>query len=140
MATRPVIDTGGIADLLRDLRKIDKALGASLFAELRAVGNEARDKIRNSTAPPYGPVDSKGKIGRKRKSVKTGVKRGQISLYSNEPDAAVWHWGGTIKPRGVPITIPRTEFISAEVLRESEGIEEKLAGVLEGTARRYQFR
>jgi hypothetical protein len=140
MATRPAIDTRGIGDLLRDLRKIDKSLGASLFAELRAVGNEARDAIRSSTAPPFGPVDSQGKVGRKRKSVKTGVKRGRISLYSNEPDAAVWHWGGKIKPRGRPIQIPRTEFISAEVIRQGEGIEDKLAGVLDATAVRYGFR
>jgi len=140
MAKSSAIDTGGIGDLLRDFRKIDKRLGASLVKELRDIGNDARDRVRSSTDRPYGPVDSKGEIGRKRKSVKTGVRGGKISLYSTEPDAAVWHWGGRIEPRGVPIDIPRTEFISKEVIAASEGTEERLGVLLEAIVSRYQFR
>jgi hypothetical protein len=130
--TRPAIDTAGISDLLRDLRKIDKRLGASLVSELRLVGNKARDRVRTSTQTPY-------RTGRTRRSVKTSVRRGGISLYSNLPQAPVWHWGGTIKPRGVPITFPRTEFVAKEVRDASKDTEAELAGVLEATAERYGF-
>jgi hypothetical protein len=132
MATKPVLDTAGIGDLLRDLRKIDKRLGASLVSELRAVGDKARDQVRGSTAPPY-------RTGRLRGSVKTGVRRGSISLYSNMPQAPVWHWGGSIEPRGVPIRFPRTEFVSKEVLKVGAHAEGELAAVLDATAARYQF-
>ena len=132
MATRPAIDTRGISDLLRDLRKIDKRLGASLVKELRDIGNESRDKVRASTAPPY-------RTGKMRRSVKTGVRRGSITLYSLLPQGDVLEWGGTIRPRGVPIHFPRTEFVRKEVKAASAGTEARLAAVLEETAARYGF-
>jgi len=132
MTRRPAIDTSGISDLLRDLRTIDKRLGASLVKELRDVGNETRDKVRNSTAPPY-------RTGKMRRSVRTGVRRGAITLYSNLPQGDVLEWGGSIKPRGVPIEFPRTEFVRKEVAASSEGTEARLSGLLEATAARYSF-
>jgi hypothetical protein len=74
-----------------------------------------------------------------RRSVKTGVKRGSIVLYSNLPQGDVLEWGGSIKPRGVPIEFERTEFVRKEVLASSEVTEGRLAGLLEATAARYGF-
>jgi hypothetical protein len=126
------IDTAGIGDLLRDLRKIDKRLGASLVLELRSIGDKSRDDVRNSTAYPY-------LTGTLRRSVKTGVRRGAIVLYSSLPQSGVIHWGGTIKPRGVPITFPRSEFVQKVVEDDAHDADERLAGVLDATAARYEF-
>jgi hypothetical protein len=132
MATRAVIDTDGIRKLVRDFGKMDKTLRAALVKSLRDVGDKARDNIRSSTSPPY-------RTGTLRRSTKTSVRGGSIALYSLLPQAPVLHWGGTIKPRGVPIRFKRTEYIRKEVLRESDHIEGELAGVLEATATRFEF-
>jgi hypothetical protein len=122
------------------MRRLSRQLGVAVSAELRDIGNEVRDHIRSSTDPPYASSpgqDSKGIQGRKRRSIKTSVRRGGVSLYSLEPDAGVWQWGGSIKPRGTPIRIPRTEFVSKQVEKDAPMIEARLGGVLEATARRY---
>lgn len=139
VAARGVIDTRGIGDLVRDLGRIDKTMRAALVKELRHIGDEARDRVRSSTEAPYGPVDSKGEVGRKRKSVKTSVRRGTIALVSKEPDANVWHWGGSISPRGVKINIPRTEFVAKEVRAAGDHVDERLGLILEGAAFRNGF-
>lgn len=126
------IDTSGIKALARDLGKIDRKLRGALVAELRSIGNDARDAVRRSHEPPF-------ETGRKRGSVRTSVRGAAISLYSLQPDAAVWNWGGKIAPRGSPIQIPRTEFVSGEVAKRSEDTEERLEGILDATAARYGF-
>lgn len=124
------IDTRGFTSLARGFRAMDHELGLAFSASLREIGNEIRDKIRASQAPPF-------RTGRLRQSVKVSVRRGTISLYSTLPQAPVWEFGGTIEPRGAPIHIPETSFVSGEVKRSSEATAEKLAEVLDATARKY---
>lgn len=133
------VDARGLKKFARDMRKLDHHLGVAVSAELRDIGNEVRDRIRSSTDAPYGDAanDSQGKAGRKRGSVKTSVRRGGVALVSSEPDAGVWNWGGTIRPRGAPIVIPRTEFVSGEVEKDTEHVEERLGSLTDEVARRY---
>lgn len=127
-------DTSGIADLLRDLRRMDKELGKALTRALREVGDDVRDDVRSSTKAPY-------RTGRLRRSIKTSVRRGQVSLYSTLPQAPVHHWGGTIRPRGAPIRIKRTEFLTSEVAERADDTERKLGSLVDTTARIYaEFR
>lgn len=141
---RASVDAAGIRRFAREMRAIDRKLGVATSAELRAIGNKIRDEIRSGTGTPRSESpaeDSQGKIGRKRRSIKTSVRLGGVSLYSREPDAGVWNWGGTIRPRGVPIVIPRTEFVSGKVKKQSKQVEADLLGLVDGIARRYgQFR
>lgn len=137
---RSAVDARGIKKFARQMRTIDRKLGVATSAELRAMGNEIRDEIRAGTDSPRSESpgeDSQGKIARKRRSIKTSVRAGGVSLYSREPDAGVWNWGGTIRPKGSPITIPKTEFVSGQVKRDAPKVETALAGLLEGLARRY---
>lgn len=131
------VDARGIKQFAREMRAIDRDLGKAVSQELRSIGNVERDKIRRSTAAPYGPVDSQGKIGRKRQSIKTSVRAGGVSLYSTQPDAGVWEFGGKIRPRGVPITIPQTAFVRKQVDADKEYTMTRLAVMLEGIAERY---
>jgi hypothetical protein len=134
------VDTEGLKRFAKEMRAASPKLGSAVNAELKEVGNLVRDHIRQSTAPPFAGnpgSDSKGIIGRKRRSVKTGIRAGTVTLYSLEPDAAVFQWGGSISPRGVPISIPRTEFVTKQVEKDTPEIEARMATVLEGVAERY---
>lgn len=132
MARKGLIDTSGIVDLTRDLGRISKDLRAAEVKSIRDVGDKLRDEIRSSTAPPY-------KTGALRRSVKTSVRVGQLSLYSRLPYANVQHWGGTIRPRGTPIHIERTGFIWDPAKEAVPRVTEELGEVLDATAARYGF-
>jgi hypothetical protein len=137
---RSTVTTEGLKVFAKQMRAIDRKLGTATAAELRAIGNKVRDNIRAGTDAPRSESaanDSQGIAGRKRRSIKTSVRVGGVSLYSREPDAGVWNWGGTIRPRGAPIKIPRTEFVSGQVQREAKEIEAGLLGLVEGLSRRY---
>ncbi len=140
MARRGVVGADGMRVFAKEMRAISPKLGVATSATLRAIGNVERDKIRGSSDAPAaesGAEDSQGKARRKRRSVKTSVRAGGVSLYTREPDAAVWNWGGTIRPRGVPIQIPRTEFVSGQVKADAAEIAAALADLPVQLARRY---
>lgn len=124
------IDTRGIKDLVRDLRRLDRRLALAFTAELRDIGNEVRDKVRTSTQRPF-------RTGALRRSVKTSVRGAQVSLYSTLPQSGVWEWGGTIRPRGSPIVIPETEFVRREIVAGARGVEERMGEILDQAASRY---
>lgn len=125
--------------LIGELRDIEKGIVKEIKDELRKVGVEVASVVRSSNSPPFGPSDSNGQIGRKRRSIKVSVRSGAVSLYSNEPDAGVWNWGGTIKPRGVPIKIPETNFLTGTVLAFGDKLDAKLGSAFERVAHRNGF-
>lgn len=124
------IHVEGLRVFAKQMRMLSPELAKALSAELRDIGDHARDKVRSSGARPY-------RTGRLRKSIKTSVTQRRVTLYSTLPQAPVWNFGGEIKPRGIPIRIPRTEFVTGAVKAEGEYVTERLGGLLEGMARRY---
>lgn len=128
--TETRIDASGLRELRRDLRRIDKNLAKAFNRALREIGNEIRDEIRGSTQRPY-------RTGKLRRSVKTSVRAKGVSLYSLLKYAPVHEWGGTIRPRGTPITIERTEFIRGQVIKNREETERKVGDLIERTFEIY---
>lgn len=122
-----------VARLNASLRAIQRDIEKELTSELRRIGNEARDVVRGSNKPPY-------RTGRTRKGIKTSVRRKtEVALVSNLPQAPVWEFGGTIKPRGVPIEIPTTNFVRGPVLELSEDIDERIADAFDEVVHRHGF-
>ena len=80
----------------------------------KAIENELRDVARSVSvkAQARAPV----RTGKLQKSIKPSVtvKRG-AAVVSNVPYSNVHEWGGVIRPRGVPITIPRSAMITGAV-------------------------
>lgn len=103
-------------------------MAKGLTAELRGIGKEVQAKVRGSTASPY-------RTGKLRRSVKTSVRAREVTLYSNLPQAPVWEWGGGIRPRGVKIVIPKTQFVTSEAFDASEDTEDRLASLFDTLAR-----
>lgn len=134
MGVTPPLPPKAAVNLLNaHLREIRRETEKELSKMLREVGNNARDVVRRSTEDPY-------RTGKTRKSVKTSVRRkNQVSLYSNLPAAPVWEFGGKIRPRGTPISIPKTSFVSGTVLALGDQIDEELADAFDSIARRNGF-
>ncbi len=133
MLTPPLPPGPAFGLLNAHLKAIEKEIEKELSKELRRVGNEVRDRVRSSTQRPH-------RTGRLRRSVKTSVRRKtQVSLYSNLPQAPVWEFGGTIRPKGAPIEIPRTEFVRGTVVKLGDDIDERMAEAMDSVARRHGF-
>ena len=64
----------------------------------------------------------------------------RASIGSTLAYAGVVHWGGVIRPRGVPITFPRTEFISRAVDDHTDQLVEDIADGVDRAARRAGWR
>lgn len=133
MAIAAKATEAAFTNVQRRLAAIAKDTEKELTAELRKVGNEARDVVRSSTEAPY-------RTGKTRKSVRLSVRRKTVlSLYSNSPQSPVWEFGGVIRPKGKPIEIPQTNFIRGTVVAIADEIDEKLADAFDRIARRNGF-
>jgi hypothetical protein len=119
--------------LALSLAAIEKETEKELTSKLRDLGNEVRDKVRSSTQPPF-------RTGKTRHSIRTSVRRkSEVSLYSTLPQAPVWEFGGTIRPKGVPITFPKTSFVSGTVLKYGDDFDERIADEFDRIAHRHGF-
>jgi phage gpG-like protein len=127
----PVVRTQGLAELRRDLRKLEPQVDK----ELRESIKEAADKVA-VTAGALAPRRS----GALAHSIRPFVSGAKASIGSTLPYAGVVHWGGTIRPRGVPITFERTEFISRAVDDHSGALVEDIADGIDRAARRAGWR
>ncbi len=127
----PQIQIEGLAQLRRDLRAIDAGLSRELNVELRQTVNiAARDA---ATLAPR----RTGKLARSYKP----FTRGNIAgVRSPLPYAPVNEYGGTIRPRGVPIDIRRSQPVSRAVERNADRIAEELGDRIEDLARRHGFK
>lgn len=124
--TDPEVEFRGVRDLRRDLHKfvpeIDKELGRSL----RKIGGPVL-----ATARELAP----NRTGEFARSLRLSVTRGGISIVSTHPAAGVLHWGGTIEPRGVPITFPRNEFAVRAAAAHADRLVEDVGDGIEKVLR-----
>lgn len=121
------VQAKGLAELRRDLRRLNpEALKEIREALKDAAGLAAR------TASGLAPVRS-GALSRSYQP----FTRGNIAgVRSNLPYAGVVEFGGTIRPRGTPITIRRYEPIQRAVEQQRDQIVESLGDGIEDAARR----
>ncbi len=112
----------GLADLRRDLRAVHPAIE-------RALKDELEDAAKVVTR--YGATLAPRKSGRLASSLQTQVRGNRVVAYSRLPYSSVQHWGGTIAPRGAPIRIQRTEFLSRAAEAKASQFESRIADSIE---------
>jgi hypothetical protein len=128
MATqRSAIGIQGLKDVRRTMRATTPMANRVINQELRKavvpIAAEAR---------VLAPKRS-GKMAASTRPYATGSKVGVRSFH---PGAGVVHWGGTISPRGFPITFSRTEFITRAVRGREAAIAKDISDSLQAAARR----
>jgi len=132
--TEHSIEVPGLAKLRRDLRAIDKDLGKAVTDHIRDVvrpiRDDARSKLRERSKDPQNRIE---------KTVKHSVTAKGASLYSDHDGSAVQNWGGTIKPRGVPIEIKGKRYLDGAVYENTAHVEEELGRSLDVIADRNGF-
>lgn len=126
MPDPPAVHVKGLAEFRRDVKRVDAEVNKQLARDLREGAQETLEEGR-AVAPRL--------TGKLAGSLRLSVTTRQVAIYSNLPYAGLLHWGGTIRPRGVPITFKRTEFLSDPVERNADKIAERVAESVEDAAR-----
>jgi phage gpG-like protein len=127
VADTVAVTTKGLGELRRDLRRLEPLVDRELRDALR----EAGEKVA-ITAGALAPRRS----GALAHSIRPFVSGARVSIGSTLPYAGVVHWGGTIRPRGVPITFKPTEFVTRAAEDHADELVDDIGDGVERAARR----
>ncbi len=125
------IRTTGLGALNRSLNRISRESRRQSVGRLREIARRVR-----GTAQSKAPVQT----GRLRGSLRYSASNRGAAITSTLPYAPVHEYGGTISPRGAPITIPERRFVGRAIQQDARRIEEQVGDLLDGIARRNGFR
>lgn len=120
----------GLSKLRRDLTRIDKRLGQEATRHIRSIAAKVKIDAR---------VRAPRRTGRLSRSIRHSVRSKGASIYSNLEYAPVQHWGGTIRPRGVPIQIKPSLYLTTAAEQNMRNVENELAGILDHIADSFGF-
>jgi hypothetical protein len=121
------VHTEGLRDFRRDLKHLDPQLDKELRVELR----EAVGKVTAQAA-----LLAPRRTGALARSYRPFVMQRSAGVRSRLPYAPVIEYGGTIRPRGVPILIQRSQPVTRAVERQTEQIVSEFADAVDRAARK----
>ena len=117
----------GLREFRSDLKKLQPEVGKELRADIKVAAAKIAAEAA-SVAPR--------RTGAYARSIRPYVTARGASVGSTLPQAGVLHWGGTIQPRGVPITIEARPVISTALDRQSDRLVDELGDAVERAARK----
>jgi hypothetical protein len=127
----PVIGVEGLRDFRRDLRRLEPALDAELRKEMRrAVAIVA---VRAGQIAPK-------QSGKLAKSYRPFITQRTAGIRSSLPYAPVIEFGGTISPRGTPITFQRMEPVTRAVEQYAAKLVDDFGDAVQRAADRTGWR
>lgn len=130
----PPVRVKGLKELRRDLKQIDKGLTKEVTkAQKSAAGPAAR---RASQLAPRGDT-AKPNLADSVRPFASGTRAG---IRINQPYAGVQNFGGSIRPRGTPITIRATGFATKAVEESMDDFIDDLGDNIDALAVRHGFR
>ena len=116
----------GVREFRRALKRVSPELDKTLRVEIRGIGASVAAEAQSRA------VRQTGTYARSIRVYTSGVK---VSVGSRLPQAGVLHWGGTIRPRGVPIVFPRRPVVYEAVERQNDKIVDRVGDAVERAAR-----
>jgi phage gpG-like protein len=116
----------GLREFRRDLKRVSPEVNVGLRVELKRIGETVAAEARGAAVK---------RTGRYAASIRPYVAGAGVAVGSRLPQANVLHWGGTISPRGVPITFRQRPVISQAVERHEQQIVDRMGDVIERAAR-----
>ena len=117
----------GFREFRRDLRKLEPEVDKQLRADVKDIAARIAAEARGAAVR---------RTGKYAASIRPYVTAKGASVGSRLPQAGVLHYGGTIQPRGVPITFPARPVISDTLDRQTERIIDEFGDAVETAAKR----
>jgi phage gpG-like protein len=122
-----LVHVEGFREFHRDLKRLEPETAKLFRVDLRGIGVRVAAEARSQAVR---------QTGRYAGSIRPYVTVRGVSVGSRLPQAGVLHFGGTIRPRGVPILFPARPVISEAVDRNTDRIVNELGDAVELAARR----
>jgi phage gpG-like protein len=140
------IQVDGLREFRRALKSVSPEAEKEVRDTLRTFGNRALAKAKRNS-----PVSPKTKMvkgqpvapGSLRDSIKVSVTQREAALYSNSPYARAHEWGAggrgnsQMRPKGVPIKIPRSQMLGNAVYFYRNTLGYELANLVDKSAEKY---
>lgn len=117
----------GLREFQRDLKRLEPETAKLLRADIKAAAARVAVEARSAAVKRTGAYAA---------SIRPYVTARGASIGSRLPQAGVLHFGGTIRPRGVPITFPARPVVSEAVDRNTDRIVNEIGDAVETAARR----
>lgn len=133
------VRTEGLTPLLRSLNKVNKGAGKEIKQGLREIAKKVRADAKPLAPKGTKPLPANRKV-RLAGSIRYSATTKGASVGSALPQAPVLEYGGTIRPRGVPIKIKPHKFLTRAVQKDTAHIEEELGRLFDDLARSSGFR
>lgn len=124
----PPVRLEGFKEFRRDLKKLEPDVAKRLQQDIK----QAAGKVASSASSA---AQSYAKTGKYARSIKPYVTAKGASVGSRLPQAGVLHYGGTIRPRGVPIKFPARPVISTALDQQTDQIINDLGDAVEQAAK-----
>lgn len=115
----------GLREFRRDLKRLEPETAKLLRDDIKAIA------VRVAVEAQAHAVRRTGRYAR---SIRPSVTLRGASVGSKLPQAGVLHFGGTIRPRGVPIVFPARPVISEAVDRNTDRLIHELGDAVEQAA------
>lgn len=123
----PVVRIDGLKEFKRATRLVSPIFARELNADLKRAARPIADEASRN-APR--------RTGRYANSIRVYSNAKGVSIGSRLPQANVVHWGGTIRPRGVPIKFRRRAVIWDAAERQSARLVDAVGDAMERSARK----
>jgi phage gpG-like protein len=118
----PTVRVEGLRELNRDLKRLEPETAKLLRTDIRAIAERVATEARE---------DAVRRTGAYAGSIRVYVTQRGASIGSRLPQAGVLHFGGTIRPRGVPIVFPARPVISQAVDRNADRLVNEIGDAIE---------
>ncbi len=112
-----------VGDVRRDLESVRLGLGRELTALLRSSGDSVARKTGTLTPRGPGPQSVKDNLPHIGSTMVAVATTTGVAVATTHPGGAVLNFGGTISPRGVPITFERHLMAQKAGEAELPGLE-----------------
>jgi hypothetical protein len=129
----PPVQLDGFREFRRDLKKLEPAVEKELRQDLKAAAGRV-------AAAGQAGARSFSRTGAYARSIRPYVTAKGVSVGSRLPQAGVLHFGGTIRPRGVPITFKPRPVVSEALDRQTNEIVDAFGDAVERAARKAGWR
>jgi hypothetical protein len=116
----------GLREFRRDLKRVSPAVNREFGRDLKRAGESVAVEARAHAVKRTGEYAG---------SIKVVAARGGVAVGSRLPQANVLHWGGTIRPRGAPITFRARPVISEAADHQANRLLEAGGDAVERAAR-----
>jgi phage gpG-like protein len=121
------VTVDGLREFRRDLKRLEPETAKLLRSDIRAIAERVAAEARAAAVSRTGGYAA---------SIRPYVTARGASVGSRLPQAGVLHFGGTIRPRGVPITFPARPVISESVDRNTDRLVDEIGDAVEQAALR----